>query len=744
MATVTVQLLMEFEGFGNGWTDVSRDVRFLDGFQAKRGFAGATPRDRVAGTGVLSFALDNSEDNSAGALGYYSPGHANCRDGFAKHIGVQVRFTVGETTIVMWTGTLDRVRPTPGIYGERLVRCVAVDYMHQLARKRLSGLALLTDAADEDVFETIVAAVPVQPRALQVGTGFDALPYVFDTMRDERATATGELDRLCRSTLARVYTKGDGTLVYEPRNVRATNISENVVTLTGAEFLAFEDPPEIDDNADPEFNRYQVLLHPRVPDPDGEVVLYESAGVTRIDANIDVLIRGLYTEPGLRARRAGGLDMLPAEPYTDYEFNTAADGTGLDLTTAAQVDTIYTANSVLFTIRIPQSGYMRRLQARGIGIYDQANLVAEAEDTDSIALNGENAFSLDMPYQGDVVFGNEVAQYLLFVSKQNPRPPVRVPLQINGLPDDRALIVLEREISDRFGLEDQLTALPVGPRAGFFINAIEFRVEPTGAIWVIWTPEISDSTQYWRLGVVGQSELGFTTRLGFGLVVGHTDVAHADDHQDAEHADSAHVDTHDDVAHADAAHADSAHSDTHGDTAHSDGAHVDAHSDSAHADGPHADSHSDIAHADSHTDVAHVDTHTDIAHVDDHSDVLHLDSHGDEPDPHFDLHNDEPHVDDHSDTAHQDTHTDGAHSDTHGDGAHADTHNDVAHIDTAHGDAHTDSAHVDVAHGDTHSDAGHADAAHADVTHVDDHEDTAHQDTSHADSHGDSPHGDAN
>jgi hypothetical protein len=63
MSRIRTKLELELAGQGNGWTDVTED---LVGSQRPRyGFGGTGIKDRVANTGELSFALNNSATNSA-------------------------------------------------------------------------------------------------------------------------------------------------------------------------------------------------------------------------------------------------------------------------------------------------------------------------------------------------------------------------------------------------------------------------------------------------------------------------------------------------------------------------------------------------------------------------------------------------------------------------------------------------------------------------------------------------------
>ncbi|MFA5154415.1 MAG: hypothetical protein WC554_17860, partial [Clostridia bacterium] len=88
----SIKLEMQFAGTAGAWTDVTDDVIRATPITCTYGIQDSSPLARVASTGTFNFSLDNSELNSAGLVGYYSPGHTNCRSGFAA--GITVRFSI--------------------------------------------------------------------------------------------------------------------------------------------------------------------------------------------------------------------------------------------------------------------------------------------------------------------------------------------------------------------------------------------------------------------------------------------------------------------------------------------------------------------------------------------------------------------------------------------------------------------------------------------------------------------------
>jgi hypothetical protein len=713
---------MEFSGRGNGWTQVN-DWRTAEGLQWERGLPGSGVADCIADSGTLSFILNNSSTNSAHLVGYYSPDHANCRAGFQLLIGVRARVTVGATSYPRFTGYLDYIAPEPGIHRAQGVRCECIGWMGIAGRTRLNDLPILLDATGDDVFQTIIDGLPdfSQPRAVEKDLSADVYPYVLDRIRDEQTRARDELYRLALSGLDRVWERGDGTVVYEART-RRTKLTTNTDTFTNTH--GFTAPHSAENIA----NSTQTTVHPRLPSPNTTAVLFSLNQPLELAIGQSVDILGPWTDADNPDVRVGAVSLVSLVAGTDYVANAAEDGSGVDLTANLTVTVGLSGNATQFSVTLSgvTAGWLTVLQQRGQALLDYGPIPATQIDQDSIDRFGLNPLNIDLPYQSNANFGIELAQYIIF-TRSEPTTQVEGFRRMVGVTNTAELTrSLGREISDRIGIVDVVT----GISKSFFIDHIRETIYRTHIETEFTLSVPIDSRQFWELEVVGRSELDISTRLGFGLIIGHTDVAHGDvahtdTHSDVSHSDSHTDNAHQDQAHGDGAvHGDSVHQDTaHSDVSHSDVTHGDAHSDDVFQDAPHGDSHSDSAHIDDHSDT-HTDVHTD--HIDAHLDVPLVQDHGD---GHADLHSD--------------THTDQLHGDGHSDSAHIDEAHEDGHTDTPHNDvSHADVAHVDIAHNDgtSHSDVAHADSAHGDV---------AHSDVSHTDTHGDvthsdTAHGDAN
>lgn len=513
---IKFKLEAEYSGRGSGWTDMTVDLHQRSGMDGGGGIRGTGIADLVASTGVLNLHVNNSETNSAKLRGYYTIGHVNQRNGFASGIGIRVSVIIGADTYILFTGSITRINPAPGIKLQRLTRITAADYMDKCARTPIRGLGVELAMADHDAFDAITDIMTVQPRARVTGTGEDTFDFVFDATREERDRVLTEYQRLAQSALANIFVRGDGTLVYQPRTVRATP-GDPVIAITEADLRNIA-PPAVDDNTAGIMNKVETVIAPRRLEAV-DVVLYELNQPQGFPVGGPFQVKGLFTDPAQRAVRAGGLDMLPAVAPDDLEFNSQADGGGSDVTAQVSVSTTFTSNAVLFGI-INNSGstaYAIKLQARGVGVYQVETVTLEAKDDGLIATLGEQAQSLEMPYQSDMVVAQEVAQWLLWLATQEGKVVRSVPLFLDPNDEDRAKLIAARQIGDRFSITEEMTGLSARE---FFINAIDFRMDTEGHAWVSWESTAADESAFWYLGVVGFSELGTSTRLGFGYMTG--------------------------------------------------------------------------------------------------------------------------------------------------------------------------------------------------------------------------------
>ena len=494
---------------GSSWTTIT-DVVISSGLNLSYGIVGNGPTDRVASTGTMTFALDNSASNSAGLLGYYSPNNANLRTGFELGIGVRLAITYGGVTYYKWRGFLTSIEPEGGIKRDRLTQCVAVDYMDDAASALLSQVAIQINKRSDQVFTAVYDELARPAPSTSIGTGQSTFAYALDNVQDETTTVLSAFQTIAESEVGYIYVKGnitDGaTLVFEGRNVRQAAASSATINNDMLEMTASRSIKEL-------LNRINVTIYPREVDASATTVLYTLSNPnTTVLAGGTITIDAAYTDPNEKISRVGGTEMVIPVATTDYTMNTLADGSGTNLTASFTVTPVFGANSAKLTIvnnHATSTGFITLLRLRGKGIYTYDPTISTSQDIDSQYLYGINTLSYTMLYEDTLTVGQEAADYLKSIYKSPLTYLKDITFEANNS-STFMVYALAREISDRITIAETVTGL----NTDYFINSITLEIGANNQIQATWglAPGIGSM---WLLGTVGLSEVGSTTFLGF-------------------------------------------------------------------------------------------------------------------------------------------------------------------------------------------------------------------------------------
>ena len=510
MSTVTTELQCFLAGV---WVNVLADVRAQDPIVCEYGIQGAEPTDRVASTGTLSFSLNNSVRNSGATLGYYSPLHASVRSSFTWNVGIRLLLTSGVNSRYKFRGKLAEIRPTAGLYDDRLTACVAVDLMDDWARLDLPDLAAQLSQRSDQLVTTILDALAAedQPAARSIETGAETYPFALDGgATGARPTVREVVNQICLSEFGYAYLKGDGTqggtFQFENRHHRAANPTVQF-TLTAA--LFDRGGIVVPGSRDDIVRTVQVFIRPTKVDPAATTILYDlqtTHTLVQPGATNDTLF-GPYRDPDTH-EACGGTDLQALVSGTDYLMNAAQDGSGTNLTANFTVTPSFTGLGVRYTITNTGTvaGYVTRLRAVGKAIrrYDALIEVAVAGSF------GARVLAYEMPFQSNTNVASDVATYLaqILSSPFAHVPSVRF---LANKSDALMAAAILREPGDRIALSESVT----GVDAEFTINSVRLELEPGGILWCTWGLEPASAQRYWLLGTVGAGELGETTWLGF-------------------------------------------------------------------------------------------------------------------------------------------------------------------------------------------------------------------------------------
>lgn len=496
------------------WTSFGGDVRLGEmPITVKYGMQSNGPFDHVAGIGTMSFAMNNAANNSAALLGYYSPGHANCRSGFDLGIPIRLAITSSGTTYYKFHGTLASVKVSPGSKRDRVVVCTAVDWLDVAGRWQLVGVPTQVSKRSDEVFLAIAANVPVQPPAYSVVAGTDTYAYALDNYAGgNQPFAMTEFQRLEQSELGFVYQKGDtvqgGTVVAESRDTRMLATVALTLTNQGTNLALSRSREQIK-------NRVRMIVNPRTVDAAATAVLFTLQNKPDIAPGQSITIEGNYVDPNQKAAKVGGTDMVTPVATTDFLMNTASDGSGTNVTANFTVTAEFNPGNVIYTItnnHATLAGFVTFLQARGRGIYAYEPVVCPATNDESVRAYGPSTLEFTMPYQSSPLVGKGAADWYLSIygTPQTFANGIELPMNKSAAFLSAGLA---REISDRVQITEAVAGIS---GLNGFINNVSLSIEKRHVMKVSWSMAPSPSNLYfWLLGVSGSSELGSTTRLAY-------------------------------------------------------------------------------------------------------------------------------------------------------------------------------------------------------------------------------------
>ena len=507
---------------GGTLTDITADVRNFQNVELAYGVMGTGSTDRIAGTGTLSFGLNNSVTNTHGKAGAYSPGHVDAVAGW--EIGAKIVFSIAYsgTTYTKFVGSLSDISPDTGKRRQGVV-CTATDWMDNAARAKVKNVTIQENKRADQLIDTLVTeSVNEPPESTSYATGQSTFEIAFDNLLDAKTTVMKGLSDAVVSELGYLYIKGStsggGVLTMESRHSRpkfgaAVGSFDN--TMSGLDVMRSRESL---------ITRSYIVTHPRTTGT-GNVVLYElttTGAIPEIPAGVTITINCPFKETSLNAYRVAASSIETPVSGTDWIANSSSDGTGTNLTTSVNV-TIKNeaANSAELEITngAGATAYVTTLQLRGISVSDVSETVFSATDIRSAMRYGEIDSRIDMAYeQRSGEFANELASYILEVYKDPGYSIDSFWIQSNKS-DYLMTQSLAREPGDKITFAESFSGIAEtsgGAPNTFFINGCEMTVHtPSGMIDTRWILAPASRQSAWVLDQVGASELGSTTNLGF-------------------------------------------------------------------------------------------------------------------------------------------------------------------------------------------------------------------------------------
>ena len=402
---------------------------------------------------------------------------------------------------------LDSLDLSFGPAATRVTVCHGTDWMGIAARTTVSEIPLQQTQRTDQIVQTILAEMPVTPRTVVRETGQSTLDYALDDLRGERATALDALYRVTLSELGYFTAECDDadgeTVRFVDRTYRVVRPMGHKISRAQA-LVAQRSSTHVVDLV-------RVGIPLRRADAGTTTVLYQLGGAAvEMPAGATIYPFGPYRDPAQEAQRVGGADMRTPVASTDYVANTAADGSGTDVTSQLTVTASFGASGVRWTITNTgtTTAYLTTLQARGRGIYDYARAYLEAAPASVAADQPHNILTLDLPYGSDMNVAQSVADNLLDLYR-TARTRVDAVTLMASRDVAMATLAVRTRLHDLCSLADD----SIGVATAHHVNRLAYRVGAPDDVRVTIDLSHTKATDVW---ILGTSALGETTRLGWG------------------------------------------------------------------------------------------------------------------------------------------------------------------------------------------------------------------------------------
>ena len=492
-----LNVLIEAKFNGTDWVDFGQDVK--PGFFTTSGMPGVGDSDRVSNIGILGFTVKNDYMNSAGLVGYYSPGHTNCRSGWSVALPVRVRFLFDSIYWVNWIGEIipGGISVVPGISGAREVMVMCNDWMYHAVNHEITTLAYATSKRADEGIVLVNANMIKQPEATLFDTGTYTFSSIFGLLRGS-TKAISEFQNFAMSERGYIYLR-NGTLVFENRTHRDSMAAIMEISLPAAAcssllaeddtillaeddtYLLAEDtePVTFDNNMCemvPEYstNLFNKVVYTVYPQEEfsGTLALTQTrisllAGETKTGIVLN------YRDPTGGAPKVSMKSKTNPESGTDYTMTANLDGTGASLTASLVATYVVGADKTIVSIQNTgaTNGYVY-LQIRGTGIriYDKVSKITESTASQT-TYKQVRTLTIDAPYQNDPVVADTFSSIMLNTFK-DPHPSIKS-VSFFANTDTKKAVFLQTYIGTRVTLTEGVS----GISEDYFIQGINWSLD---------------------------------------------------------------------------------------------------------------------------------------------------------------------------------------------------------------------------------------------------------------------------
>ena len=495
------------------WTNISDYV--IGNITGYWGFQRDDPTVFIADSGVFNMTLNNTS-------GIFTPGLTTSLAGWDKGTPIVIVFQKDSTTRRRIYGTITDFDISKEPFSNKRIGVIVSDWFDYAAIHPMISPAIQTLKRGDEMLDTILADMPIQPLNTEFSEGSNIFETAFDTV-SFKSKAYSEISKVAVSELGYTYIIKDPvygeTLVFESAWDRSglidppTTTFDNNMTSVEVEYGSSIT------------NRFVVKVNPRYIEA-GIKVLYALGSPIRISTGETLYIRGNYTDPSGGAD-AVGANMIVPVITTDYLMYNAKTG-GVNKSADLVITATYGAAGVVYTLTNGSADtcWITKLQARGYLVYKYNAVEQASENTDSQDLYDILEKRIDQKYQKDPYLGHQYCE-LVLEKESLPRLKLSKVNFIANRSEDLMEAWLTQDIGDLVTIKETQKEID----GIFFIQGIQFSISPTGIVHFSWiVKDMYDTVEHGQLTGIIQDQTPVTPgSSGFnGLKFGYVPIISAE------------------------------------------------------------------------------------------------------------------------------------------------------------------------------------------------------------------------
>ena len=515
---------------------------YFVGCSARWGMRTNSPTDRVADVGSMDVTLKNTN-------GEFTPGHANCLNGWKKGIFVVLSITYDGASYVRFRGTVERIRFDAGTKGPRLAYITVLDWMKFGTITNFSSAATESDIASDDAILAVAGTFIDYPYSARLDAGVHTFETAFDTGSSSTKAMT-EFTKITNSEFGYLYEQKKyeytPSLVFEnaiARNglrpltpfITPSAISDSFLLLESSGELLLESGGELpventtttlrsdNDmisvsvvNGERQVNSVKVVAYPRIVSASASAV-YTMSVPQWLGPAYPMTFRVNYWDAASgQYVTIDPANIIAPVATTDYAVNRYPDGSGTDMTASITVSvTAYTTYAdIAITNGLDYAGYITKFQLRGYKTETGQTIEAVIVNADSVSEYSYQNAEICQPYQTTTASGEAAAKTIVAIENQPRNVLNKVSFSANKSAINMQAF-LNLDVGDKFYCAEDQSAID----GNHYINAVEFSLHD-GYIDFAYTPRESFSILDGNMSYVGVQfgSTGTTDRLNYGFL----------------------------------------------------------------------------------------------------------------------------------------------------------------------------------------------------------------------------------